>query len=53
MKNTFRIVFAVAALTALMLVGCASAPNNDAARAKAHAAYDNADQEFAAEESTK
>lgn len=32
----------------LVLVACASNPpeNNDSARAKAHAAYDSADQEF-------
>ncbi|WP_407441682.1 hypothetical protein [Fibrobacter sp.] len=46
MKKMLLILSAV-----LMLVACASNPpeNNDPARAKAHTAYDSADQEFDAE----
>lgn len=49
MRNLTRLACGVAATAAMILAGCASAPNNDAARAKAQAGYNNADSELAAE----
>jgi len=49
MKKISGIASGLVAAAAMILAGCASTPNNDAARAKAHAGYNNADRELAAE----